>query len=249
MFGSIRNTSAMLDLEDTVNALNTEISRYTRVGGLFYKVGALYETKLTEKMSLRLGVTGSLSQNIGATRTEYQISYITVNSTTIYDTASTTVGKKGEITLPMTISGGVQLIGRDKWRVGLDYNHTQWGQFRNFGNPDSLQASTYRISAGGEYTPNPQNVRKYWPRVSYRLGVSFGKDHIYLRNTDMSNYAITAGLSLPFRRSPDRIHTAFEFGSRGTMSNGLIKENFVKFTMGVSLNALADRWFVKRRLE
>ena len=256
LFGSIRNTSALVNLEDTSNALNTEVTRYTRVGGIFYKIGALYETKLSSKLSLRLGVNGSLSQDINATRDEYQISYLPINGITSYDTVSTQTGRKGAITMPMTISGGIQFIGKDKtnalvekWRAGIDYTHTNWSEFRNFGNPDSLQASAYRIAAGGEYTPNAQNMRKYWPRVSYRLGFSFGKDYVYLRGTDMNQYSVTAGLSLPFRKSPDRIHTAFEMGSRGTTANGLIKENFVKFTLGFSLNALADKWFVKRKYE
>jgi hypothetical protein len=250
MFGNIRNTSALIDLDDTTNALNTEISRYTRVGGLFYKLGAQYETKLSDKLSMRIGVAGSLSQSIGASRDEYQIAYLKVNNTTLYDTASTSLGKKGSIILPMNLSGGVMLFGQDKWKLGIDYNHTQWGQFRNFGNTDSLQASTFRIAAGGEYVPNATNLRKYWSRVGYRLGFSFGKDHVYLRNTDMNAYSVTAGLSLPFRKSSDRIHTAFEFGSRGTIANGLIKENFVKFTLGISLNAAGpDKWFVKRKYE
>lgn len=253
MFGSIRTTSALINIDDSITAVNTEVSRYTSIGGLFYKVGALYETKLTSKMGMRLGVTGSLSQDLNATRNEFQIAYLGIGGITSYDTVSSISGGKGSITLPMNISGGIQLFGSDtlssidKWKIGIDFNQTQWGQFRNFGNMDSLQASTYKISFGGEYTPNAQSMRKYLPRISYRLGFYFGKDHIRLRNTDMNMYAVTFGASFPFRKTPDRIHTAFEVGSRGTLSNGLIKENFFKFSLGVSLNALRDRWFLKSK--
>jgi hypothetical protein len=255
MFGNIRTTSALINIDDSTTAVNTEVSRYTNIGGLFYKVGAMYESRLTSKMGLRLGVTGSLSQDLNATRNEYQIAYLSLGGITSYDTVASVNGGKGSITLPMTITGGIQLFGGDsvttvdKWRIGIDFNQTQWGQFRNFGNSDSLQASTYKISIGGEYTPNAQNLRKYLPRVSYRLGFYFGKDYIRLRNVDMNMYAVTFGASLPFRKTPDRIHTAFEIGSRGTLAAGLIKENFVKFSLGVSLNAFKDRWFQKRRYE
>lgn len=249
MFGSIRNTSALVDLEDTTNAFNTEVTRYTRIGGLFYKIGAMYQAKLDSNLTLNIGVTGSLDQSINATRNEYQIAYVGVSNITSYDTVISTTGKKGKIVIPMSISGGAQLVGGTKWRAGFDYNYTQWGNFSNFGNADSLQAATSKISVGGEYTPNITEIRKYWPRVSYRLGFSFGKDYIYLRGTDMNQYALTVGASLPFRKSVDRIHTALEIGSRGTMTNGLIRENFVKFTLGVSLNAVADKWFVKAKYD
>jgi hypothetical protein len=248
MWGNIRNTSALVNL-DTTSAFNTEVSRFTRVGGIFYKLGAMYETKLNSKVSMRLGVTGSLSQSINGSRDEFLISYIGLGGITSYDTVVANTGIKGAMVMPMNITGGIQLLGTDKWRAGIDYTHVQWSEFRNFGNQDSLQSSTYKIAVGGEYTPNIQSLRKYWPRVSYRLGFYYGQDHIRLRGTDMNCYAFTLGASLPFRKSTDRIHTAFEIGSRGSTANGLIKENFLKFTLGVSLNALTDKWFVKRRYD
>ena len=148
--------------------------------------------------------------------------------------------------MPFTYSIGALLSGADKWKVGVDFTSTNWDQFRNFGVSESLQQSTYRLNLGGEFTPDPGNLRKYFQRVSYRLGFYYGSDYVNIRNTDLSYYAVTLGASLPFRRSTDRIHTAFEIGSRGTQDNGLIRENFVKFSLGISLNAFSDRWFVKR---
>jgi hypothetical protein len=69
---------------------------------------------------------------------------------------------------------------------------------------------------------------------------------VRLAHTDLTYYAVTLGASFPFKRSTNGIHTALELGSLGTQANGLVKENFVRFTIGMSLS---DRWFVKRKYD
>jgi hypothetical protein len=248
MFGNMRTTSAFINIDNSTST-NSEFSKYTRIGGIYYNLGAMYETKLNDKYRLNIGATASLTQNLTAERDEYWISYLGIGGISSYDTVLKSLNTKGTYVLPLTYSIGAQLAHTDKWRAVADFTATQWSQFRNFGNVDSVQAGTFKVGVGGELTPDAKSLRKYFPRVTYRLGFYYGTDYIRLRNTDMNFYAFTVGASLPFKRSPDRIHTALEIGKRGTQANGLIQENFVKFTLGVSLNALADRWFVKRKYE
>ncbi|MBL7719033.1 MAG: hypothetical protein JNL72_09385 [Flavipsychrobacter sp.] len=250
MFGSMRNTSALVNI-DTTQAYNSEVSRYTRVGGLYYNLGAMYQAKLDTHYTLRIGAKFSMSQSLNAERDEYWISYVGLGSISSYDTVNAVLQTKGALVLPMTYGIGAQLLHTNKWTLGVDFSNTSWGDFRNFGKSDSLQANAYRVAVGGEFTPDRSvTARKYFSKVTYRLGFYYGQDYVRLRNTDMNIYAVTAGASLPFRKSPDRIHTALELGSRGSIANGLVKENFVKFTLGVSLNAFGnDRWFVKRKYD
>lgn len=248
-WGNTRTTSALVIIDDSTTGTNSEVSKYTRIGGIYYNLGAMYEVDLNKKYSLNIGATASLSQNLNAERDEYWISYLGIGGISSYDTVMESVNAKGNITLPLSYGFGAQLRA-EKWRVVADYNATQWSQFRNFGNTDSLQASTYRIALGGEITPDAKS-RKYFSRVTYRVGGYYGTDHIRLRNTDMNFYAFTLGASLPFKRTPDRIHTGLEIGKRGTQANGLVQENFVKFTLGISLNAFiqSERWFQQRKYD
>jgi hypothetical protein len=78
------------------------------------------------------------------------------------------------------------------------------------------------------------------------MGLYYGTNYIYLRNTDFINYGITFGASLPFRHTADRVHLAFDYGKTGTTSNGLISDSYIKFSLGISFN---DKWFVKRKYE
>jgi hypothetical protein len=243
-FGTIRNTSVFANI-DTTHAINTDISKYTRIGGLYWKAGLQYEHKLDTNLAIRVGGTFTLSQDLRAFRDQYWVTYFNLGGTLQEDTAFTLLNTKGSMKLPMAYSLGVQLMNGEKWSAGLDFSAVQWSQFRNFGSVDSV-ANTYRIGAGGAYTPNPLSIHNYLQRVTYRLGFYYGKDHVSLRSTDINYYALTFGFSLPFKRYTDRIHTAFEIGKRGTEANGLVKENFFKLSLGISLN---DRWFIKRRYD
>jgi hypothetical protein len=245
VFGTI-NSAHQLTSIDTVRAHHSAFTNSTKLGGIYWKAGAMYETELNKKLSLRTGATFALSQNLDAKRDDYWILINSATQSATYDTARGNLGLKNTTTLPTTYSVGAQLIGVDKWMAGIDFSGANWSEFRNFGSVDSVADNTYKISVGGEYTPNMASMTRYFDRVTYRLGFYYGQDYISLRNTDINYYAVTGGMSLPFRRSTDRIHTALEVGSRGTTANGLIRETFVRFSLGISLN---DRWFIKRRYD
>jgi hypothetical protein len=237
MFGTLNSDVGLLHLDDTAKVNDAAFITSTKVGGVYWKAGALYETKLNTKLGLRLGTTFTMSQDLRGSRDVYTLSigdYV--------DTADYKVNVKNDYVLPMSYSFGAQLVGSDKWMVGVDYTGKKWSQFRNFGQVDSVQDNTMKIAVGGEYTPNATSLRKYFQRITYRLGFYYGTDYVRLRNVDMNYYAVTAGASLPFRRSTDRIHLAVEAGQRGTTASGLLKENFIRFGLGISLNA---KWFEK----
>jgi len=245
LFGTIRNSIILQKQYDSVNAYNTDFSRFNKIGGLYYKLGVQYNTKLKNDLRLRVGGTLALSQDLNAHVDSGGVLWRYSGSGSIFDTTYYTNNFKGKVTMPMTYSVGAQLLGGDKWMVGVDYSAAQWSQFRNLGAVDSVDNS-YRIAAGAEFTPDPASLYHYLQRVTYRLGFYYGKDFVTLRNTDVSYMAVTVGASLPFKRTQDRIHLGLELGRKGTETNGLVRENFVKFSLGISLN---DKWFVKRRYD
>lgn len=247
LFGTIRNSSSLVNI-DTANILSSEFSRFTQIGGIYWKGGAQYETKLNKKLTLRLGATATISQGMNLDRDEYSLARrVKAGTLTVTDTTHTVSNISGRMTLPLSYSFGAQ-IGNKNWRATVDYSNTAWSQYRSFGLTDSLVANAARFSAGIEYTPDPMSVYNYLSRVTYRLGFYTGTDNVLLRNTEIKYYAVTAGASLPFRREvQNRVHISGEYGSRGTLTNSLIKENFFKLTLGISLiPGPRDEWFKKK---
>ncbi len=241
LFGTTVYASRLSSI-DTFNVSDAQFSQVLKVGGIYWEGGAQYEWKINDKYKLRAGATIKLAQDVKSTSDEFWIGFNASGG----DTAFSSLNREGKFTMPTMYSAGLQLVGNDKWTVGVNYSGGNWSEYQAFGRVDSSGDMAYKIAAGGEYTPDPTSLRKYFSRVTYRIGAYYGQDYILLRNTPLNYYAVTFGFSLPFKRATDRIHAAFEIGNRGTETNGLFKESFFKATFGISLS---DKWFIKRKYD
>ena len=82
--------------------------------------------------------------------------------------------------------------------------------------------------------------------VSYRAGYRLTNTRLNVNSQSVTEYAITAGLGVPLMKSKtsSTINIGMEFGNRGTKENGLIKESFTNFYLGISFNPMnKQRWF------
>jgi hypothetical protein len=57
---------------------------------------------------------------------------------------------------------------------------------------------------------------------------------------------LSVGLGFPFKRSYSAIDVHLVVGKRGTTDGGLLKENYIKVGMSMSLQ---DIWFIKRKFD
>ena len=149
----------------------------------------------------------------------------------------------------MSFSLGVMISKNNNWSVALDFASSQWSGYSS--SLDStmnsgINTQSYKMSLGGEYTPDANNIRNYFSRVTYRYGLYYGADYIKIQNTQIPCYGVTLGASLPVRRSFSHVHMALDLGRLGTTTNSLLQETYVRFSLGVSLN---NQWFVKRRYD
>jgi len=62
---------------------------------------------------------------------------------------------------------------------------------------------------------------------------------------DITDFGITFGLGLPAIRGLSNMNIGFELGERGEKTSNLVKEQYINFHIGISLN---DKWFVKRKI-
>jgi hypothetical protein len=251
MFGTFHNSSLTIPIDDspTNRAYIGDYTNFTRIGGIYWKGGLMYERKIDSDYTFRVGGTFTISQNITERLSAYQISNYNFGDTIVNDTSSRLDNVRGALRLPLSYSIGVMIVKNDKWGLGLDYTATQWSTFNS--TPDTslksgIGSSSYKISIGGEYTPNANNIRNYFSRVTYRLGFYYGNDYLNLNNNTLPYYGITAGTSLPFRRSLSKLHFSLDVGRLGTTANNLLQETYIRFTLGISFN---DRWFIPRKYD
>jgi hypothetical protein len=257
VFGNLRNSTAAVPIDTTpiYRAYTSEYSNYTQVGGLYWKAGLMYETRLDSDFTLRIGGTLSMKENLVERLNAYQISSFNFGDTLVNDTISQSGEQHGKLVMPMTYSIGVSLARNNKWNIGLDYTATKWSDFSS--TPDAelntgVGSGSYKIALGGEYTPDVNNIRTYISRVTYRAGLYYGTDYLKLSNTSLPFFGVNVGGSLPFRRyrspSDDQgvLHLAFDIGRMGTQTNNLIQQTYVRFSLGISFNS---KWFIPRKYD
>lgn len=242
----------------------------TRFWGLFFSPGfqanitvAQHQnpvSKLRDVLVLGIGASGTLQQNLDASRniTRQTITYSDAGEIVPIDSILKGETIHGKINLPVSYTGGFMLtkymvngpFQYRKWGIGVDYAATQWSKYLFYGEPDQVMNS-WMIRAGAEFSPNPLTGKSIFSTGTYRLGFYTGKDYI---NADGNGYkvqAFTIGYSFNLRKfhSYDNqytmINTALEFGKRGSNVNN-ITENFFKLSVGLSLS---DIWFIKRKYD
>lgn len=207
------------------------------------------------------GVTYSLSTQLNNDRTFFARTYVLSGEREfVLDTVLLDNSQKGKTTLPSAFGFGYMLSGKnDQWRLALDYRMQRWSEFRS---PFETQNLTDAWQGGIGFAWRPSvnfydEKVNYLAKAEYRLGARYGKTYMRFNETDITDLGISFGIGLPLRTRTvneefkydyifSSLDISVEYLQRGTLSNNLIKENYWRFVVGVSLN---DKWFNKRKIE
>lgn len=218
-------------------------------GGLLLNAGIQYAGKLNKTTWLRLGAYGNMKQTVNATRDIIRETYTENESgRRQIDSVSIDSDIKGELEYPSSYGAGFIVDKAGRWMFGADYSTSKWSAYRLFNETDMVQDS-WKLSVGGQVTPNIANTKSYWSHVNYRAGFSIGKDYVKVVK-DLPVWSFSLGAGFPMRKAAytnqfTMINTSLEFGSRGNKEND-IRENFFRLSVGFTLS---DIWFQKRQYQ
>lgn len=157
--------------------------------------------------------------------------------------------KNEDLTMPTIIAAGAY-YHTYKISVGMDYVFQNWGGVNKKSEYDGMKfRNTNTLRGGVQYTPDRGNVRNLVKRMTFRAGMRYGDHYMNINGKDISDKALTFGLGIPMKMNGfSNIDLGLEFGQRGTTKNNLIKENYFRFSVGVSLFG-DDFWFVKPKYD
>lgn len=246
LFGTVEKSRATT-FPDSAFRMNYKEISSTKLHDLSLNYGLYYQRKKANGYQLGAGLVFSNGNNISATQNLMGYRYFISNTglDKVIDTLINKPSVKGSIYLPSSIGAGFTFGKTEKWLVGADYQLQMWNKYTYFGVPDSLKNSM-RISVGGEYTPSLSTVSNYFQRITYRGGFRYSNSFLELRGQQINEFGISFGLGIPLPRTRSTINLSAEIGTRGTTSANLIKENYVRFTLGLSI---FERWFIIRKYD
>lgn len=210
--------------------------------GLYLNYGLLYNIGTKNGIEWRAGVTGSLSTKVNAENNifyyNYSISPVS-GGEIVKDSVANEQVTRGSIRLPQYVRGGLTLTKPSKWLLGADFSFYDWSNYENFGAKDRLN-NNYGIGIGYE---------RYRESSAYRAGIKYGTSYLNPNSTVLTEYGLTLGASFKksfSKKPPTILSISLEAGKRGTTENSLVSENYLKFTLGITM---ADIWFIQPRYD
>jgi hypothetical protein len=256
LFGTLNSQSSSL-FPDTTIAYNTRQIRSVRVDGLSILAGLQYTKRFKGEKALTLGATYSYGMNQSARENLFIGSYVNTGEIDFYlDTLSDAQNKKGSIKLPSSYSFGFTYRQGNTWMLGADFKTTDWKGYRYFGQADDVLNNSYQVSAGAQFVPDYTAKKLSLRRTAYRLGARYGRTYLNLNNTPVNEWGVSVGIGLLLNPSGyyqkifkvpfSSMNVAAEFGQRGTTTNSLIREDFVRVSLAFTFS---DKWFNKYKLE
>ncbi|MDR1865035.1 MAG: hypothetical protein LBR08_05615 [Bacteroidales bacterium] len=132
-----------------------------------------------------------------------------------------------------------------EWLFAADYYRQNWSV-----NSDRLRGLVFSDSqtynAGLQFVPNSRRPSNYLQVIRYQAGVSYSESYLSINGYPVKDYSVSFGLGLPFSRTRSYVNVAVNAGQSGTGHRGGITENYVLFSVNLSLIEL---WFAKQKFE
>lgn len=169
----------------------------------------------------------------------------------VRDTIVNSTAMPSRMYLPMMGGFGFAIKKDFKWMFQADYTTQMWKDFRYMGSDIHLQNSQ-RITAGFQLQPKQVGRGGFFAATQYRLGVRYYQTYLELNNTRLTEMTVNFGMAFPlpyharFGEPVSRVSLNIEAGQRGTTDGGLLKESFIRATLGITIN---DRWFMRYKLD
>ncbi|MEK0443003.1 MAG: hypothetical protein RL403_1981 [Bacteroidota bacterium] len=247
LFGSSIRSNQLLVFDQKGVEVGRASEYYERisVSDVALKVGAHYFFKTSEKSNLHLGAIYQTFGDVNGTAFA-KLAPIGQASSPKTDGDLIANNERGNIYLPSRYGFGVSYEKNNKFVIGLEGQMQDFSQYRNFfGEPLSLQAAQ-KVGLGFQIVPDFTDFDKLLNRSTYRMGLEWMRTPYFINQTTINDIGINFGTSIPVNQL-SLVNMAMKVGRRGTVDNGLIREAYVNFSLGFSLND--NSWFYKRVFE
>lgn len=231
-FGTIEHYSIVSFNKDYIIA--TQQKQKIKVNDLCANFGIQGTFKTGKEQHVDVGFTYQIKSELKSDATKSIITSDTtmLNYTNLFDT-------------PSAYGIGFVYHFNSRLLAGFDYKHTGWSDIRFFGEKPFEDVN--KFAWGLQFLPD-ETGKKYYQRMYYRCGLNVSKSYYKINEQRTNKLAIDAGLGFPLKKgaNPTIINVGFEYGQNGETGNGLIKEQYFKGTINVTIN---ERWFMKRKLD
>lgn len=246
LFGKTRFLE-FIDFTGGTNFFGPRKNINVQTGDAVMQSGIQYSIRLNKKWEATFGFNAFMPFNVRTTTNEiWDRIQVNSNGVFILDTILNTKDVKTQRKFPFEYGTGFMLKKGSHFLVASDIHLKDWSSFNDILNPEVTFSNSVRWSIGTEIMPNFKGRANTFKKIRYRLGGYYDTGTLNLNNKDITEYGITFGIGLPLRSGFSFLNIGMEIGKKGTVSNNLIQENFIRTYIGFTLN---DKWFNKRKYD
>jgi hypothetical protein len=244
-FGKIETSS--LEFLQAVQFGTQELNT-SEESGFSFNTGFMWEKKVTAKHKLFVSgyYTPESTLSLVNTRKIATVQFSNISDPFVIDEEIIEVPDT-EIKLPSKLAFGVGFGQERKWLIGAEFTLSQTSSLQNrfVDITNATFENGNKVSVGGYFIPQYNSFSSYFKRVTYRYGFRHENTGLIINDKSIDDTAVTLGLGFPFSGSFSNINVGMEYGRKGTKAADLVRENYINFTVSLSLN---DKWFVKRKI-
>ncbi len=227
-FGSIKQTEMV--------QLQTDLLQIQDVN--YYK-GFKIETGMQYKISPKttIGTVVGFPSVLNGSRDRQVVKSVDEAQTVIENTTGISID---DYKIPFEFTMGIKYNYKN-FNIVSDYKRTFWSS----GMEDNIGRYTNSniIGVGLEYFEKKEEGFRQKNRYRYRLGYNFDDGNLKVDGNKISNSVLTAGIGVPFGKSYNTyLNISYSYGTKGVVSNTLIRENYHSITLNLSFE---DIWFRK----
>ena len=252
LFGTISKVNFLeIESDDFVNYReNTSI--YIRDFQLNY--GLIIDRKINNK-NIAFGLIYSPQTNLGSSQDVFANTYTLSGALESFgDTIKDVNEQNGYMQFPTFLSTGLNLYNANNWLLGIDYNFSNWKNYKLFNNSFDYIENLNEFIIGGYFVPKFDDIHNYWNRVQYRLGVSYSTGYLNLSSIQnvetgselLRDLKLSIGFGMPIPKNTSQLNFGLQFGKRGSSDGSLVDEKYINFIFSMTFN---DKWFKKRKIE
>lgn len=129
--------------------------------------------------------------------------------------------------LPAVASGGIVWRWQEKFKTALDFVYEFSSGLDNFDN------DSYKLAAGFGYDPL-SGYGQWWQQIPYRLGIYYRELPFESNLNPVTEFGVTAGISIPLRSPDQKIDLALGWSQRGNINDNDLQDQSLLLTLGVT---------------
>lgn len=229
--GSINRTEYMAD-QSIDRVVETRVQDFYSSARLEY--GLLYTQPINKKWNFSIGGRFNTKMDISPERT-----------VTVEESSSVIIDEElvetNSFHLPVSYGVGIALTKNNSFTIAADYVYENWKALNIRGSGWSL-VNSHRLSGGFEMNWLVEKWNRPVERRYFQIGAFLDNSYLSVHSHQISEFGFTLGYGSNYRNV--LYNLALEIGKKGTISDGLIRENYVQLTLGLSWR---DFFFSKGR--